>query len=131
MDKKYILLLPLLLSPLVLAEDITVYTWVDEKGIVHYEQNQPIEKDYSELKIKPNKPSSNLTQNAKDLTEEERSKAEAAVRCTTAKDNLDTLSGFANIEVDEGNGKTRRLSEKEKRQQLELTQKQVDVYCKL
>lgn len=132
MVKKYLLLLSLLLSAIAVAEDITVYRWVDENGVVHYEQNQPIEKEYSEIKIKPNKPSLHPSQNSvTDKAREDGNNSDAAKRCAIAKDNLAKLSGLNKVEVDEGNGKTRVLSDKEKRQQLELTQKEIDIFCKI
>jgi hypothetical protein len=135
MNKCIKLVLPIaslmMFSVNIFAENIVVYRWVDKNNVVHFSQNQPEHDDYVELTM-TNAPRVN---DQKDLTElnlkgkNTNQLIDLKEKCDTATANLRTLKAFNKIQFTNDKGETKVLSEEEKNQQLELNQKQVEVYC--
>ena len=122
------------------AAEITVYRWVDENNVVHFSQHQPAHDNYTELTMtEALRPSANgeadsgvvsgdLQANLDDTNSQNLTPA-ALKKCNEARANVRTLNNFENVQLTDTDGTTRSLSKKEKQQQLEMNQKQVEVYC--
>lgn len=120
-----------------IAQDV-IYRWVDENNVVHYSQHQPGHDNYTTLTIsnrpatQPKPVQENKTElKAKSEQTEETSLDETlAERCTEATNNLKTLTEFERVQVTDAKGELKVLTETEKNQQIKLTKKQIEVYCK-
>lgn len=120
----------------VVSADITVYRWVDENNIVHFSQHQPSHESYTEITmtealkakakeveaVKPVEPPQKV---------EQRSvvKDRYAGKCAEAKSNVKTLLAFDKIQTTDDDSNVRFLTKQDKEKQLELSRKQVDLYC--
>ena len=117
------------------AADVTVYRWVDENNVVHFSQHQPTHENYTELTMtEAYKPTEEVNQSSDQANSSFSSSLDevdpiAQKKCNDAKANVRTLTDFENIQYTETNGETRTLSAKEKQQQLEISKKEVEVYC--
>ncbi|OKY25742.1 DUF4124 domain-containing protein [Thalassotalea sp. PP2-459] len=125
-------------STLSYADDVIVYRWVDKNNVVHFSQHQPEHNNYTELSLAAtpqpvNTPDvSNTTANkpkAKIASNPKVAENETVNKCTEAKENVHTLQSYDNIQYTDENGELKVLSNKEKRQQLAINEKQVEVYC--
>ncbi len=117
------------------AKDVTVYKWVDDRGIVHYGQHEPVSEDFTEVTIessyspvqaplKHKSVENDLLNNSVDVAQA------SSIQCKNAKAKLRTLNDFANVEIVDASGKTRVLSPTEKSQRREISQKEVEIYCR-
>ncbi|MCW8833393.1 MAG: DUF4124 domain-containing protein [Colwellia sp.] len=136
-----------ILSTNVIAKNIAIYRWVDENNVVHFSQHQPRDDNYSQL-------TTIASYNAKEREQPEQKKAMPSVReqiarhekeqaeinaknkeitennCKAAQLNMKMLNSFNQIMTTDADGKNRLLSDKEKKEQLELSKKHTDLYCK-
>jgi len=132
----YFGLLLLAYSGSITAAEITVYRWVDKNNVVHFSQHQPAHGNYTEITMtEAYRPPREATI-AKDETTrflEQAStdglSAASLEKCNEAKANVRTLSDFEKIQYTDSDGITKVLNAEEKRQQLEISKKQVEVYC--
>ncbi len=115
------------------------YKWTDENGVTHYSEYKPRDQVTEKVDIRtgqsspadePNEPSSaqdsdNLAQNDEvdgDLKDPE--------RCEAARKNLETLNGFTRVRTkDPDTGEIRYLTEEEKNQRRQQSQKAIDESC--
>ncbi|WP_019028598.1 DUF4124 domain-containing protein [Colwellia piezophila] len=132
------------------AKDIAIYRWVDKNNIVHFSQNLPLGRDYTEL-------STVSTFNAlskaerQTLAEEDkaakmvadheklqddimaRNKATFEKNCKAARLNIKMLNSLDEIHINEeqsdGSIGTRQLTQVEKEEKLKLSKKHQDLYC--
>lgn len=122
------------------AEQLTVYRWVDENNIVHFSQHQPSHDNYTEINMANNtRPTKAPTINQDIALEKSEQKtvplssqqasSKTNTLCQSAKENLKILQEFDNIRYKDSAGKTQVLSKLERKQQLEMNTKQVEVYC--
>jgi len=132
----YFGLLLLAYSSSITAAEITVYRWVDKNNVVHFSQHQPAHDNYTEITMteayrppaEENTPVNETTRFLEQASTEGLS-ADALKKCNEAKANVRTLSDFDNIQYTDSEGVTKILNAEEKRQQLEISKKQVEVYC--
>lgn len=113
-----------------------VYRWIDSKGVAHYSHLKPSDKSikYEEIKVR----SRDSYQSAKDVAKkaEEQgsplSKFDEVARknCDIAKQNVKVLTAFKNITQQDDKGETVKLSDEQRKEQLALANKQVDLFCK-
>lgn len=121
----------------VFAAEITVYRWIDENNIVHFSQHQPAHDNYTEITmVEALKAKAKIVKATEEVEEPTKTaKPSGAVRdrfnrkCEEARANVRTLETFDKIQTTGDDGKTRMLTQVEKSQQLELSKKQVEVYC--
>jgi len=135
------------LSTNVIAKKIAIYRWVDENNVVHFSQHQPQGDNYSELttvssynaqKKQPTVTNTERTslneQVAKFEREQEEIKAKneeiVAQNCKAAQLNLKMLNSFNQVLTTDADGNNKLLTEKEKKEQIALSKKHVDLYCK-
>ena len=142
-----------IVAPHSLAKDIAIYRWVDENNVVHFSQNQPIEKKYSQLSIFSQYKSMSrqeriaLTQESlmaqQDLAaKEEADKVLAANKerelknvetfkknCKAAQLNIKMLNSFDKVLYTGDDGISKVLTPEEKKKQLTLSNKHIDIYC--
>lgn len=129
------------------AAEITVYRWIDDKNIVHFSQHQPSHDNYTELtmveavkasKNIPNDESTNAQVAVNQVAQQENSLANnvnkpiienISDKCAAAKLNLKTLAVFDKIQYTDDQGQMQVLTNEQKNQQQELSEKQVKVYC--
>jgi len=125
------------------AENVTIYRWIDENNIVHFSQYQPQHEEFTEMNFANRDPvesplpavapSSTLTKIINDYDEspstEELFESEMSDKCQEAQTNVTTLENFDNIKTTDNEGKTSILSQQQKKQQLEMNLKRVDIYC--
>lgn len=130
----------------VIAKDIAIYRWVDEKNVVHFSQHQPQNSNYSQLttvssyraREKEQAKSTNTPTVDDQLAQYEKDKAEVLAKnkeieeknCKAAQLNEKTLNSFNKIMFTDTDGKNRALSDKEKKAQLALSKEHINLYCK-
>lgn len=114
-----------------LAENLTVYRWVDKNNVVHFSQHQPSHNNYTEMSLaNVSKPKNYKSLPTKETEPE--TPATASVtddKCEEAKTNLKTLKAYDNIQYTDANGKAQVLDEKAKALQLLFNEKQLEIYC--
>ncbi|GHG02364.1 DUF4124 domain-containing protein [Thalassotalea marina] len=125
------------------AQNVTVYRWVDKNNVVHFSQHQPNHNDYTELSLSVfNKTNTKLPKDDKSPAASGNSKGTQGnvntnstkvdatkSKCDEAKANVATLKNHDNIQYTDENGQVQVLTELEKKQQLAINEKQVEVYC--
>ena len=125
------------LSFVSLADEVTVYRWVDDNGVVHYGQHEPLTEDFSQIVVETRyspvqAPLKNGTVTNK--SDEEDALANQLVKnsnikCKNARANLKTLNDFDKVEVNDKDGKARLLTNSERLQRLRLSEKEIELYC--
>lgn len=121
-----ILSLMFLVAPSLANEKI--YTWVDDKGVTHFSHALPPQgQAYTIKEIKVNKKKSfSRTEPSNQTKELERIAKE---NCEIAKKNITILNSFANITQENADGTSQSLTPEDKKAQLELARKQVELFC--
>ena len=136
-----------LYSSTVIAKDIAIYRWVDKNNVVHFSQNLPKDDNYTQLttvsSFKALSKEERLALKEKDAAEKELAEEKDQLvaseetfkrNCQAAKDNIKMLSSFNEVLITEENsdGTTtnRVLSDQEKQEQLELSKKHMELYCR-
>jgi len=132
----------LLMATSVLASDGTIYKWVDDKGIVHFSNSHPANKNATEVDIQvaysasvddvKETASSTKTEDAADQESSELAEKNAkmfADNCRSAQANKKILTGFKKILIQDENGNDKLLTGDDVTAQLELTDKHIDIYC--
>ena len=137
----------LLVSAVASAEQF--YKWIDAQGTTHYTEDPPPPSatNSSEVRVSTRQPSgsdaappapaaknSNKTDNDK-KAKTDSSKNNAAVadkdpeRCKILQDNLQAMQSHGRVKMTDANGEVRVLSDDEKQQQMDSTQKQIKTFC--
>jgi phosphate starvation-inducible protein PhoH len=113
------------------ASNVTIYRWVDSNNVVHFSQQQPEHDDYTELSMSA--PKRNTTSEKTEPV----AKTETALavegskdKCEEAKANVQTLKTYDKIQYKDTDGKVKVLDATQKQQQIEINEKQVEVYCR-
>ncbi len=129
-----------------IAKDIAIYRWVDKNNIVHFSQNQPTSTSYSQLttfsSFQSKKTEKKVTDNkqlaaqkladAYDLKQKKiqiKNKETFKKNCLAAKLNIKMLNSFKKVLYTGPDGKSRILSDKDKQEQLNLSEKHIELYC--
>jgi len=140
--KKYVLGL-LVFSSFCFGQNVVVYRWVDENNVVHFSQQQPAHDNYTTITMssrskpttkspqptEPEEPSPTPSFNDENDTPSSVVSMTIEQRCEDAQNNIKTLSAFDQVQYTDSQGQVHILSKEEKRQQLLLSQKQVEIYC--
>ena len=129
----------------VIAKDIAIYRWVDENNVVHFSQHQPQGENYSQLttvssyqaREKELEKDSTIPSVDEQLSQYEQEKAEVLAKnkeiadknCKAAKLNEKMLNSFDKVMVTDSEGKSKALTNKEKKSQLTLSKKHINMYC--
>ena len=134
-------------STRIIAEEVPVYRWVDKNNVVHFSQHQPKDSQYSKLttvsSYKTQTPASSAqdkspaTEKELSALESEREREELIAKnkiiieknCEASKLNEKILRSGDKITSKGANGESIILSEKEKKEQLELSRKNIALYC--
>jgi hypothetical protein len=124
-----------------------MYKWTDESGNVHYSQGKPLNYEYTKVGAPPPPPSDSRNVNedfirqieekaaerkgggAPDLQTAEQKEA-ASANCVTARKNLETFNNNARIRYMNDQGRSVLMTDEERAERLEQTQKSIDFYCK-
>ena len=140
--KKYVLGL-LVFSSVCFGENIVIYRWIDANNVVHFSQHQPAHDNYTTMTMSAR----SKKQKEQTTVEDDESSSQSSLigsqdtepssvvtmtieqRCKDAQDNIKTLSAFDQVQYTDSQGQVHILSKEEKRQQLMLSQKQVEIYC--
>ncbi len=136
------------LSTNVIAKEIAIYRWVDENNIVHFSQHQPMDENYSQLttissykasskKVVTESPGAADSDEAKELAakyEEQqniiaKNKETYAKNCNAAQLNVKMLNSFNRILYTDTDGESKVLSGEEKQEKLDVSKKQIALYC--
>ncbi len=147
-----IILLTLMMLCATAAQAAKVYKWVDADGRVHYESTPPPVDQYQTLDIKEpppspkperhfldDKPAADVsegdqpnTENLQPDREEIDRKRREVMRynCAAARKNKMTLISFRRIEIPDGQGGKRRLTEEERDAKLREAEQQIKEFCK-
>lgn len=131
-----------------MANDISIYRWVDENNIVHFSQQPPKSTNYSQLttldsykakqQSKTNKPSNkDFSSVDEQLKQHDKKQAEILAKnkvivennCKAAQLNLKMLNSTKKITTLDSNGRNHVLTDKERDSQITLAQKHIDIYC--
>lgn len=137
--------LAVVFSTNVIAKDIAIYRWIDENNVVHFSQHQPQNSNYSQLttfssyRARKKESTEQLKSPSVDeqLAKYEQDKAEVLAKnkdivdknCKAAQFNEKMLNSFDDVMVTDSDGKNKALSEKEKKAQLALSKKHINIYC--
>jgi hypothetical protein len=133
-------------STVATAADIAIYRWLDENNVVHFSQHEPQDKNYSQLttfasykaKQQSEADDAPLLSVDEQLSQYEKKKVEVAEKnkviaeknCKAAQLNIKMLNSLSKVTILAPDGKNRVLTAKEKKAQLQLSKKHVDLYCK-
>lgn len=140
------LLAAVIFSTNVIAKNISIYRWVDENNVVHFSQQEPKDDNYSQLTTfasyaaqakqqsqQPNTMPSVQAQIAKHEKNQadidDKNKEIAKNNCKAAQLNIKMLNSFEQVMTTDSDGKNRLLTDKEKKEQLELSKKHSNLYC--
>ncbi len=129
----------------VIAQEIAIYRWVDENNVVHFSQHQPQHTNYSELttiaSYQAKKQAEQQLPSQPSVDEQianfEKEQAEVLAKnkeiteknCKAAQLNEKMLNSFDSVMITDAKGKNKALSDKEKKAQLALSKKHIDMYC--
>ena len=134
-------LLFIVTAPFSVANNISIYKWVDENNVIHFSQNHPTTVDSTQVTVEvayqasPNdlaliEKQDEISQLQKRLaTQTSVNSKIMQENCKTAKINLKILDNFDKILTTNNQGEKKVLSPEEKTQQLVLTKKHLNVYC--
>lgn len=125
------------------AKDIAIYSWVDENNVAHFSQHEPRSDNHSQLltyssyETKQKANVKQLPSVDKQLAKDVKRQAEilaknkviAEKNCQAAKVNIKTLNTFNRISISDPDGNSRVLTDKEKQEQITLSNKHIDLYC--
>ena len=136
--------LALVLASSVVASEVSIYKWVDDKGVVHFSHSHPANKEATEVDIQVAY-SSNATgseetaeeQKIEDdkkneelrLAQAEKNKKMFEENCQSAQANQKMLSNFKKVLMQDENGNEKLLTGEEITEQLEINKKHLDIYC--
>lgn len=112
------------------ATSVTIYRWVDINNVVHFSQQQPEHDNYTELSMST--PARSVTADkeiATNKTETALSIEGSKDKCEEAKANVQTLKTYDKIQYKDADGNVKVLDATQKQQQIEINEKQVEVYC--
>lgn len=102
-----------------------IYQWKDARGITHYSESPPpAGTPYQTRRITDSGASTQAAAPAAAQAEPEENP-----QCTTARSNIEVLSGDGPVHQEDGSGNTRELAADERANQLELAQAAVRAYC--
>ena len=136
MDKVTGMLL-LLFTSLATATD--VYIWEDERGITHYSQYPPEGKQAVRRIFEEPGPHANSATSRPSRSHSYRPPAQTAEKddldlaalrfCTRAQFNHKVLSTYERVKLTDDKGQSKILDENERQQQLQLAQRQIELFC--
>ena len=134
-------------QPEAVAQEQTIYKWVDVEGVVHYSARPPDDVEYEEVDIRNREPVDPAADGGKMAeagppAEPERSLPEqpqmettapdpemVAERCAQARDNLEKLNRHANLVISDEDGQRRAITNEERRRMLQEAQQFIDEWC--
>ncbi|QYJ87955.1 DUF4124 domain-containing protein [Shewanella mesophila] len=139
----YTLLFIALMSPTVFAT--TIYKWVDEKGVPHYSQEMPPEKQTEKLyseDLEPKKVGSVAPKMATPAEAEKtelevaaaeinrKDKEQAKMICDSAKHQLNVLETHTRLtRKNEQSGEMERMTEEERQAQIASQKERIRLFC--
>ncbi|WP_286266505.1 DUF4124 domain-containing protein [Thalassotalea atypica] len=136
MHSKILAVIALLSCTTLFAQEKAVYRWVDNNNIVHFSHEHPADKDYAEVKVQVSyqppvsNPNDTNTSTEQEIDSKSQLNADAMKQnCETSKTNLSVLDSFARIVIKNEKGEDQLLTDEEKKAQIELNKKQVELYC--
>lgn len=135
------------------AQAAQFYKWTDEQGATHYTETPPPASagKASEVKVRTKLPSGAQAAQPKDAAEkaakpaagkkDEKAPAAAktgdksqapeqyAEKCKTLKSNLDAMQSHGRVRETDAEGNVRALTDEEKQQRMDETQREIKAYC--
>lgn len=115
------------------AKTITIYTWQDANGVVHYSQMMPKDIDYTTMDIREPVPP------AIEKVEFEDKKSSPSLltdldkqtydNCKKSQENLRVLAEFDDVKLIDEQGNETLLTEADKTLHKQLAEKKVKLYC--
>lgn len=137
----------LIAQPEALAQEQTIYKWVDVEGVVHYTARPPDDIDYEEVGVETREPVDSATGGGEMASGEQEAKAGktppeqpemettepdpevVAERCAQARENIENLNQRANLLIRGEDGERRPITDEERQQILEEAQQFIDEWC--
>lgn len=136
----------LLSQPDALAQEQTIYKWMDEEGVIHYTARPPEDVDFEEVSTRTREPvepasggdeTERMDDGAAAGTPPEQPQSArsgpdpevVAERCTQARSNLENLNRYENITVEGDDGEQRPVSDDERMRMIEEAQQFIDEWC--
>ena len=112
----------------------TLYKWTDAEGITHYSDSPPPEdSDFEarEIRVDPAPPPiAEAPEAAATASTDAQATPTASENCTRVRANVETLERSEVVRMDlDGDGTSEALTDAQREQQLEIAQRQVEVYC--
>lgn len=130
------------------------YKWTDEQGVTHYSEEAPPSSasKASEVKVRTKLPSGSSAAAAgtakaaadvnkaapkkdekagakKTPDSEKKSPEQYAEKCKTLKENLEAMQSHGRVRETTADGTVHALSEEEKQQRMDETQRQIKAFC--
>lgn len=120
-----------------IAAKDNVFTWTDDKGVVHYGERPPKDSQARQIKTRTghSDPIPATTPNTQDKTSTTQANSPVATtfknpeRCNTARKNLELLNTVARIKIADEAGVQRLLTDDEKAAQRIAMQEVIDQAC--
>lgn len=134
----------LIFTTSVLAQNVPVYKWVDDQGVVHFSHSYPSNKDaslvevrvdYTPSEIIEDRKAAELAKNEAEISEQMEAKQTEenlklmADNCKSAQANKKVLTNFEKVMVKNEDGSETLLTGESLAAQIEITDKHIDVYC--
>jgi len=132
-------------QPEAMAQEQTIYKWVDAEGVVHYTARPPEDVDYEEVGIETREPVESATEGGEtqdeeadttnnppeqpEMTQSRPDPEVMAERCAQARTNLESMNRYSNLTVEGDDGEQRPVSDAERREMIEETQQFIDEWC--
>ena len=117
-----------------------IYKWTDDKGVTHYTERPPKERESTTLKTSHNPPSTPYSPTTEKKPEEvasaaepektEEQKAQEKEYCERAKSNLKVLNEHARVRTKNKKGEMEILSTEAKQKELDQANTSISDYCK-
>lgn len=123
-----------------LAADTTkakVYTWTDDKGVIHYGERPPKDVNAKLVKTRTGHsdpapayiPSAPVQQEEQAAAPDEAQRAQNEENCELIRRNLTMLNSAARMKTPDGNGNLRYMTEEEKEQKRQEMQRLLEENC--
>lgn len=111
------------------ASATELYRWTDSRGVIHFTDKPPKGVNAERVGAKR---SNTLSRPARDAEEAETAQAADpnAERCRIERERLAILQSNSRIQMEGRDGNLKELSEEDVRQEISLTQRAIERFCK-
>lgn len=107
-----------------------LYRWTDSRGVIHFTDKPPMGVNAEKVGAKRSNSLSNPARDAQEAEAAQEATDPNAERCRIERERLAILQSNSRIQMEGRDGNMKELSEEEVRQEISLTQRAIDRFCK-